>query len=55
MHIHIEQHIIALVVTNAVEADRVDIGEKFLWLSTDCQIANRETVNIPPAEGDTTP
>lgn len=33
MHIHIEQHIMALVVTNAVEADRVDIGRILQWLA----------------------
>lgn len=32
MHIHIEQHIIALVETNAVEADRVDIRRILQWL-----------------------
>lgn len=32
MHIHIEQHIIALVGTNAWEADRVDIRSILQWL-----------------------
>ncbi len=32
MHIHIEQHIVALVETNAWEADRVDIGRILQWL-----------------------
>jgi hypothetical protein len=33
MHIHIEQHITALVVTNAAEAERVDIGRILQWLA----------------------
>ncbi len=32
MHIDIEQHIIALVETNAWEADRVDIRRILQWL-----------------------
>ena len=32
MHIHIEQHIIALAETNAWEADRVDIRRILQWL-----------------------
>jgi hypothetical protein len=35
MHIHIEQHIIALVGTNAREADRVDIGSILHLLPAD--------------------
>ena len=47
MHIHIEQHIMALVGTNAREADRVDIGSILHLLSAVVKFAAEILANSP--------
>jgi hypothetical protein len=47
MHIHIEQHIMALVVTNAVEAERVDIARILQWLELNVKFQQKILTNSP--------